>query len=294
MLTTVFTGTSSGVSGGALAQGVVSMTNNLIVFDGVTPFGDVIDAAISQSTNLILDASQQDPGFVNLAGQTAADFDLTAPSPAIDQGTVLPARTEDFANRSVPDSSGKTDVGAFEYDSTEGSGGLSGTGGAAATGGADAAGGDGATGGTAEAAGGATGEAGDAVQTGGSVNVEAPPTETESGGLTCSDTQTLCGQVCVDLNQHTGHCGACDRPCAAGQVCTAGVCTEPVANNEAAPVVAVAEDGGCGCSTPGDATSGPAFLAIAASLAGIGIGRRRRRAAAKKDTKDQNKSPDKK
>jgi MYXO-CTERM domain-containing protein len=120
MITTVFTGTSSGVSGGALAAGAVLLTNNLIVFDGVTPFGNVIDPAITQTTNLIIKTSQQDPGFVNLAGTISArDFDLVVGSPAVNAGTVLPHLTVDYANRAVPDPSGATDVGAFELGSAE-------------------------------------------------------------------------------------------------------------------------------------------------------------------------------
>jgi MYXO-CTERM domain-containing protein len=121
MITTIFTGTSSGVSGGALAAGSVLLTNNLIVFDGVRAFGDVIDPAITQTTNLVVDTSKQDPGFVNLAGTiNAADFDLVAGSPAINAGTVLAHLPVDYLNRAVPDpASGQTDIGAFEFNSIQ-------------------------------------------------------------------------------------------------------------------------------------------------------------------------------
>jgi hypothetical protein len=148
MLTTIFTGTSSGQTGGSLAAGLVSMTNNLIVFDGVTPFGAVIDANITQTTNLIVNTSSQSPGMVNVKGTTSAsDFDLTSSSPAIDKGTTT-THTLDYLNRTVP-ASAATDIGAFEYGAP-GAGGSSSTGGAAATGGSGAK----ATGGAPSATGG--------------------------------------------------------------------------------------------------------------------------------------------
>ncbi len=118
MLTTIFTGTSSGQTGGSLSAGSVSMTNNLIVFDGVSPFGTVIDAAITQTTNLVVNTSSQDPGMVNVKGTTtASDFDLTSSSPAIDKGTAIAGLTQDFLNRTVPAGSAP-DIGAFEYAAT--------------------------------------------------------------------------------------------------------------------------------------------------------------------------------
>jgi hypothetical protein len=117
MLTTIFTGTSSGVSGGELAAGAVSLTNNLIILDGVRVFGTPIAAAITQTTNLIIDTANQDPGVVNVKGTTAADYDLTSSSPAINQGTTISYLTTDYLDRAVPDPSGTTDIGAFEYGS---------------------------------------------------------------------------------------------------------------------------------------------------------------------------------
>jgi MYXO-CTERM domain-containing protein len=60
-----------------------------------------------------------DPGFVNLAGKTAEDFDLVAGSQAIDGGTAT-AYTLDYLNRTVPDAGGIPDIGAFEYGSAVG------------------------------------------------------------------------------------------------------------------------------------------------------------------------------
>ena len=87
MLTTIFTGTSSGTSGGELAVGAVSLTNNLIIFDGVRVFGAAIHENITQTTNLVVDTASQDPGVVNVKGTTAEDYDLTSSSPAVNAGT---------------------------------------------------------------------------------------------------------------------------------------------------------------------------------------------------------------
>lgn len=38
---------------------------------------------------------------------------------------------------------------------------------------------------------------------------------------------TLCGQLCVNTDSDTEHCGRCDNPCEAAQVCTQGVCAAP-------------------------------------------------------------------
>jgi MYXO-CTERM domain-containing protein len=101
-----------------------------------------LDAAISASNNLIVD---YDPGVANLAGVQPQDFDLIAGSEAIDQGLTVAGHTLDFLNRVVPDPGGVTDIGAFEYGSTQGEeqpdlgmGGTTGSGGAdTGVGGAD-------------------------------------------------------------------------------------------------------------------------------------------------------------
>ncbi len=151
MITTVFDGFSSGTSGGTLDPGEVTMTNNLVILDGVRSFGDVIAAAITQANNLIIDTSSQSPGVVNVAGTTAEDYDLVAGSPAIDAGLLTSLTVLDYLNRTVPDAGGVPDVGAFEYGSSVGVerpdvpepaiGGSPGTG----AGGSPAAGGNGTT-----------------------------------------------------------------------------------------------------------------------------------------------------
>ena len=108
----VYTACSSGMCGGALEPNTVFWTNNIWAFDGVQNYG--ADKNFVQKRNLIV---TKDPGFVNLQGKTAADYDLTAAATgAIDQGTSLPEITLDFINRPVPDPSGKPDIGAFEYN----------------------------------------------------------------------------------------------------------------------------------------------------------------------------------
>lgn len=41
---------------------------------------------------------------------------------------------------------------------------------------------------------------------------------------TCAPGQTLCGDVCVDLSNDSGHCGACDASCSGTDVCSLGRC----------------------------------------------------------------------
>jgi hypothetical protein len=173
MVVTVFDGYSSGTEGGTLDPGEVSMSNNLIIFDGVTSFGDVIDPAITQATNLIINTSDQDPGLFDLTGMTAASFDLVEGSPAIDVGSATSYGT-DFLDRAVP-ANGTTDVGAFEFQ-PEGSGGAPGSGGAATgsggaetgSGGAETgSGGDPGSGGAVTGSGGDPGSGGAAVGSGG-------------------------------------------------------------------------------------------------------------------------------
>ena len=156
IMAVIFTAVSSGMSGGALMPDTVYWTNNIFAFDGVrqqTP-----DKNFVQTSNII---TTTDPGFVNFhAAATTAkpgDYDLVAGSQAIDKATALPEITLDFLNRPVPDpTSGKPDIGAFEFSSTAattppptfpgtvgpshgnliGKGGASGSGGAAGAGGA--------------------------------------------------------------------------------------------------------------------------------------------------------------
>jgi hypothetical protein len=88
-----------------------------VIFDGANSFMASLDDAMSASNNLIVD---HDPGVVNLAGTTPEAFDLVEGSEAIDQGLNVPGHTLDFLNRTAPDPSGLTDIGAFESGSAQG------------------------------------------------------------------------------------------------------------------------------------------------------------------------------
>lgn len=56
----------------------------------------------------------------------------------------------------------------------------------------------------------------------------ATATCTYSGcGFTCPPGRTACAGACVDLQTDGAHCGACDRPCPAGQACAGAVCVAP-------------------------------------------------------------------
>jgi hypothetical protein len=44
-------------------------------------------------------------------------------------------------------------------------------------------------------------------------------------------TGTRCGTACVDTNTSVNNCGACDRRCAAGNLCIAGACIAPPTND---------------------------------------------------------------
>jgi MYXO-CTERM domain-containing protein len=114
LLMVVTAAASSSSPGADLQPNTVFLTNNLFVLDGVAPSMDLYKSFV-QATNLILETSKQDPGFVNLKGTAALDFDLLPSSPAVNAGNPVPEHTLDFANRVVPDPSGKTDIGAFEY-----------------------------------------------------------------------------------------------------------------------------------------------------------------------------------
>jgi hypothetical protein len=162
ILAIVYTDTSSGVSGGSLLPNSVFLINNLFVFDGVPPYGTVLDPNFAQTTNLIIDTSKKDPGFVDLAGTTAEAFALTASSPAVNAATAMPDLTLDYLNRAIPDPSGLPDIGAFEHGSADVSTPPGGIGGAAAGGGSGGMAGSGGTSGAAGASGsgGTTGSGG--------------------------------------------------------------------------------------------------------------------------------------
>lgn len=107
--------------GATLTQDAVAFNNNLVIFDNVSTFQTAVDAAISQSNNLIVSLpNDPDPGVRNLAGTKAEDFDLLESSPARDKGMTVAGHNLDYLNRTAPDPGGLTDIGAFEYGSAQG------------------------------------------------------------------------------------------------------------------------------------------------------------------------------
>jgi hypothetical protein len=251
MVTTVFDGFSSGTSGGTLDPGEVTMTNNLIILDGVTSFGDVIDPAITQATNLIINTSDRDPGVVNVAGTAAEDFDLIESSPAIDQGTAV-GHTLDFLNRVVP-TGGATDIGAFEYGAEESDG----------------------TEPTVPDPVDPTGGAGGG--TGGS-------TTTETGGTTSTDPNPAAGGTSAAQGSGGTVSSSDDTGDVSGGASADGDSTAARADDEpesSAQVMQTADEGGCACETVGARSrsnhGGPAGSSAALLLLAAAALLRRRR-----------------
>ena len=268
-----------------LTPGTVFFDNNVVIFDGAPMYMGTLDAAISASNNLIVD---YDPGVANLAGIQPQDFDLIAGGEAIDQGLTVAGHTLDFLNRVVPDAAGATDIGAFEYGSTQGEEqpdlGMEGTTGSGA---ADSGAGGSSTGvgGASAGVGGSDVEpsctsplvlcgalcvdlASDASNCGQRGSV-CPTGQLCSGGgcsSACEPGTVQCGQSCVDTESNVLHCGGCDVQCGGGQVCTAGVCTgastcadatQPIQPPSTANAEAdsAEEESGCACTVVG--THGP-------------------------------------
>ena len=253
-----------------VTPGTVFMNNNLIAFESAGSFMATIDGNIDQSNNLLLTGT--DPGFVNMAGKTATDFDLVAGSLAIDAGSAT-VYTADFLNRSVP-AGAAPDVGAFEYGAGDGTGGSApsvvpseGTGGASGTDGTvtllcsdplricnevcvDVA--------------------SDAANCGECASSCEPDEFCSIGNCQseCGVGLSVCGQSCVDFAADILHCGGCDTTCMVGQRCAAGECVgEPTGGDPTLPTsspvgrpVGANADGGCACATAG--TPGRASLGL--------------------------------
>jgi hypothetical protein len=120
VLAAMYAAPPAGASGGALTSGAVSLINNYFVVEGLPALDGLLDPSFFQKTNLVLDMATQDPGFVNMRGTKAADYDLVAGSPAIDAGTFSylgDTNWRDFFGRVVKP---KTDVGACECISCPG------------------------------------------------------------------------------------------------------------------------------------------------------------------------------
>lgn len=71
----------------------------------------------------------------------------------------------------------------------------------------------------------------------------------------CEGAQLLCGESCVDPDIDVDHCGGCDSPCAAAEVCSGGQCTivcgDGLTRCDGACVDTTNDDAHCGeCSNP--------------------------------------------
>ncbi len=248
-----------------LTPNTVFFNNNLVIFDGANSFMGGLDDAISASNNLIVES---DPGVVNIAGTTADAFDLLAGSAAIDQGLTVPGHNLDFLNRTVPDPGGVTDIGAFEYGSSQGA----------------------PIPDTAQVPEAGTGEPTESCTEplslcdGVCVDLTSDASNCGSCNHACSDEQfcstgacaaecdanlTQCGQSCVDVSTSILHCGGCNAACQGGQTCEAGICTgTPTSGDITQPIASdgdsgADEDSGCNCSVVGTPNR--------AGLAGLGL-----------------------
>jgi parallel beta-helix repeat protein len=284
ILMVVYTAVASGMSGGQLYEDSIYWTNNLFVADGVNLMNP--DSRVNQSNNLIIkDASKQSPGFVNLKGSNATDYDLVEGSPAINGGKLLENRTLDFLNRAIPDpSSGVPDIGAFEYNSPQvsppgqtpigGSGGSpAGTGGASSPGGggatSPATSGKGGAGGTTRNTSGAGGTATPATGAGGTSSVttgkggaggSSPPPSSPSGNSGAGGSAASGGAAGSNPSGSGGSAGS-------GAVASGGADSggAPGAGGAGGPTVSeTAGASGCSCGLGQTARHGALWVSLMA------------------------------
>jgi hypothetical protein len=71
--------TEGSCDGGATE--VITLTNNLFVFDEVPLYGNPIDDAFEQATNLVIYTDTEDPGLFNPSGTGPMDANLVAGAP---------------------------------------------------------------------------------------------------------------------------------------------------------------------------------------------------------------------
>jgi hypothetical protein len=81
--------------------------------------------------------------------------------------------------------------------------------------------------------------------------------------LTCTASETMCGDTCVDLAIDLNHCGACSHACGCGSTsCSAGLCASHViASDQGAPVELAIHDGQLYWGTDASRTVSTAELA---------------------------------
>ena len=86
------------------------------------------------------------------------------------------------------------------------------------------------------------------------------------GGLTCADTETVCGGECVDVSNDSAHCGDCERECVGDQrACVSGTC-EPGCPNRTFFVATYGDDEADGCTPDTAKATLPAALERAKQL----------------------------
>lgn len=107
----------------------------------------------------------------------------------------------------------------------------------------------------------------------------------ESGACVCAgEGETDCGNACADLQSDPAHCGTCDNPCAADEVCVAAVCVADTPPADAGVDAGDASElpccndcdpgcGGCRSAAPGREAGLPLLLLVGLMLAWL---RRRR------------------
>jgi hypothetical protein len=56
------------------------------------------------------------------------------------------------------------------------------------------------------------------------MSTHVPPQDMSTAALPQFALHTKCGALCVNTQTDANDCGACDKRCATGQTCTAGLC----------------------------------------------------------------------
>ena len=112
----IFAVIDTGTSGADLQPNSVKLANELVLMEDVPDMSTLVHKNFDQQSNLFIDMAKQDPGVVDMKGTTAADFDLTAGSPAINKGNMMAIGNDiwsDFFGRTAGD--GSPEIGACDY-----------------------------------------------------------------------------------------------------------------------------------------------------------------------------------
>jgi len=71
------------------------------------------------------------------------------------------------------------------------------------------------------------------VSDGGEYLAQIIPSEFVEARGDCSNSETLCDSVCVNLTNDENNCGSCGNECPAGYTCVSGVCVAPTTTTAA-------------------------------------------------------------